>query len=329
METTLSSQENHSFLRKKAGYFFLDDLCLISAKGSDLFSYLQTQTTNDVNELKPGQGQNNAIVDRKARVISTFSIHRTGEESAFMLVEAIQKENLLNHLNTFLFREDVTLTSSNHFLLALQGPRSSEIIETFTQNRKSIPEKPNDIIEFTFEGQSALAIAKSLTGEEGCVLVFQTESEDTITRKLLEFEQQNLLIHIDHHAREVFRIESGIPSYGKDINDKNILPETGLEHSSVSYNKGCYIGQENTAKQKHRGTVRKRLVKVIIEGPSPRLGEPIKWNQTEIGTMRSSRADAGLALIRIDRWKEAKTEGAMMNAGDARITPVKPDWASF
>ncbi|HIA10592.1 MAG TPA: hypothetical protein EYN69_00765 [Flavobacteriales bacterium] len=268
LKTTLSSQENHSFLRKKAGYFFLDDLCLVSAKGSDLFSYLQTQTTNDVNELKPGQGQNNAIVDRKARVISTFSIHRTGEESAFMLVEAIQKENLLNHLNTFLFREDVTLTSSNHFLLALQGPRSSEIIETFTQNRKSIPEKPNDIIEFTFEGQSALAIAKSLTGEEGCVLVFQTESEDTITRKLLEFEQQNLLIHIDHHAREVFRIESGIPSYGKDINDKNILPETGLEHSSVSYNKGCYIGQEVIARIKTYGAPNFALMGLIIEGES-------------------------------------------------------------
>ncbi|SVB57848.1 uncharacterized protein METZ01_LOCUS210702, partial [marine metagenome] len=289
METTLSSQENHRYLREKAGYFFLDDLCLVSAKGSDLFSYLQTQTTNDVNELKPGQGQNNAIVDRKARVISTFSIHRTGEESAFMLVEAIQKENLLNHLNTFLFREDVTLTSSNHFLLALQGPRSSEIIETFTQNRKSIPEKPNDIIEFTFEGQSALAIAKSLTGEEGCVLIFQTKSKETVTQKLLEFEQQNLLIHIDHHAREVFRIESGIPSYGKDINDKNILPETGLEHSSVSYNKGCYIGQEVIARIKTYGAPNFALMGLIIEGESlPLLDSEIKLSSKKLGIIKSS-----------------------------------------
>ena len=124
METTLSSQENHRYLREKAGYFFLEGLCLISAEGSDLFSYLQTQTTNDVNELKLQQGQNNAIVDRKARVISTFSLHRTGEESAVILVETQQKENLLNHLNTFLFREDVALTSSSHFVLALQGPKS-------------------------------------------------------------------------------------------------------------------------------------------------------------------------------------------------------------
>ena len=124
LKTTLISQENHRYLREKAGYFFLDDLCLILAKGSDLFSYLQTQTTNDVKQLKLGQGQNNAIVDRKAKVISTFSLHRTGEDSAVILVETLQKENLLNHLNNFLFREDVTLSSSDQFLLAVQGPRS-------------------------------------------------------------------------------------------------------------------------------------------------------------------------------------------------------------
>ena len=289
METTLSSHENHRYLREKAGYFFLKDLCLISAEGSDLFSYLQTQTTNDVNELKPGQGQNNAIVDRKARVISTFSLHRTGEESAVILVETQQKENLLDHLNSFLFREDVTLTLSNHFVLALQGPKSQEIIKNFTRSDDSIPEKPNDICRFTFEGLPALAIAKSLTGEEGCVLVFQTESENPITKKLLEFEQQNLLTHIDHHTREVFRIESGIPSYGKDINDKNILPETGLDHSSVSYNKGCYIGQEVIARIKTYGAPNFALMGLIIEGDTlPLHDDEIKLNSKKLGVIKSS-----------------------------------------
>jgi len=289
LETTLSSQENHRYLREKAGYFFLKDLCLISAEGSDLFSYLQTQTTNDVNELKPGQGQNNAIVDRKARVISTFSLHRTGEESAVILVETQQKENLLDHLNSFLFREDVTLTLSNHFVLALQGPKSQEIIKNFTRSDDSIPEKPNDICRFTFEGLPALAIAKSLTGEEGCVLVFQTESENPITKKLLEFEQQNLLTHIDPHAQEVFRIESGIPSYGKDINDKNILPETGLDHSSVSYNKGCYIGQEVIARIKTYGAPNFALMGLIIEGDTlPLHDDEIKLNSKKLGVIKSS-----------------------------------------
>ncbi len=86
----------------------------------------------------------------------------------------------------------MTLTLSNHFVLALQGPKSQEIIKNFTRSDDSIPEKPNDICRFTFEGLPALAIAKSLTGEEGCVLVFQTESENPITKKLLEFEHCQL-----------------------------------------------------------------------------------------------------------------------------------------
>ena len=235
-----------------------------------------------------GKGQNNAIVDRKAKVISTFSLHRTGKDSAVILVEAIQKDNLINPLNNFLFREDVTLTSSNHFVIALQGPKSHEIIKSFTQSNDSIPEKPNDIVEFKFEEQPALAIAKSLTGEEGCVLAFQTESKETITQKLLEAAQQDILIQVDHHAREVFRIEAGIPSYGKDINDKNILPETGLEHSSVSYNKGCYIGQEVIARIKTYGAPNFALMGLIIEGDIlPLPDNEIKLDSKKLGVIKS------------------------------------------
>ncbi len=289
METTLSSQKNHRYLREKAGYFFLNDLCLISAKGSDLFNYLQTQTTNDVNELKIWQGQNNAIVDRKARVISTFSLHRTGKDSAVILVEAIQKENLLNHLNSFLFREDVALTLSNHFILALQGPKSQELIKHFTQSSDYIPEKPNDVCEFIFEELPCLAIAKSLTGEEGCALIFQTESKETVMHELLKFEQQSFVTQIDDHTQEVFRIEAGIPSYGKDISDKNILPETGLEHSSVSYNKGCYIGQEVIARIKTYGAPNFALMGLIIEGESlPLLDSEIVFDSKKLGVIKSS-----------------------------------------
>ena len=289
LKTTLVSQENHRYLREKAGYFFLDDLCLILAKGSDLFSYLQTQTTNDVKQLKLGQGQNNAIVDRKAKVISTFSLHRTGEDSAVILVETLQKENLLNHLNNFLFREDVTLSSSDQFLLAVQGPRSLEVIENFTRSRASIPEKPNDIFEFKYEEKPALAIAKSLTGEEGCVLAFQTTSKEIITCKLLEIEQQNLLVQVDSHAREVFRIESGLPRYGKDINNKNILPETGLEHTSVSYNKGCYIGQEVIARIKTYGAPNFSLMGLILKGTDlPLIDGEIKLDSKKLGVIKSS-----------------------------------------
>ena len=289
MENTLTSQENHEYLREKAGYFFLDDWCLASASGSDVLNYFQTQTSNDVHKLKKGQGQNTAIVDRKAKIIAIFSIHRTEEESVVMLVESVQKKNLLNHLNAFLFREDVSLASPDHFLLAIQGPRSSNIIEEFTKSSSPLPEKPNDICQFKFDEQPCLAINKSLTGEEGCILAFPAQIKETITQKLQKLEKIHPLIQIDPHTREIFRIEAGIPCYRKDMDEKNILPETGLEHSSVSYNKGCYIGQEVITRIKTYGAPNFALMGLIIEGDNlPLPGGKVQMDSKKIGTIKSS-----------------------------------------
>ena len=216
-------------------------------------------------------------------------MHKTSEESAVIIVETKQKENLLNHLESFLFREDVNLTSSDFFLLALQGPKISNTIESFISKSKVIPEKPNAIIQFKFEQKTALAINKLLTGEEGCVIAFPTIIKHTITQKLEEAEEQDLLVKIESHAREVFRIECGIPSYGIDLDGKNILPETGLEHSSVSYNKGCYIGQEVIARIKTYGAPNFALMGLIIEGDIlPISGGEIKIDSKKLGVIKSS-----------------------------------------
>ena len=121
------------------------------------------------------------------------------------------------------------------------------------------------------------------------MLAFPAKSKETITHKLLEIEQQNSLVEIDPHAREVFRIEAGIPCFGKDINGKNILPETGLEHSSVSYNKGCYIGQEVIARIKTYGAPNFALMGLIIEGDTlPLPDSEIKLASKKIGIIKSS-----------------------------------------
>ncbi len=87
METTTHITEEHHQVREYCGYFLLDDWCLAAASGQDTFTYLQTQTTNDVLKLNVGAGLDNALTDRKARLLCSFSVHKNSETSALFLLE--------------------------------------------------------------------------------------------------------------------------------------------------------------------------------------------------------------------------------------------------
>ena len=284
MEQTLQTEVDQ--VRNHCGYFLLEDWCIISAKGQETFSFLQTQTTNDVLQIQLGQGQYNAITDRQARLIANFSIHRVEEHEAWILVDTSQKELLLNHLERYHFREDVQFTALNCKLLALQGPKSPLILEKVFENQ-NLPEKPNDTIQLTLDGNRVDIIMKSLTGDEGHILCFQNELEDNLIQKLLKISTPP--VKVSENAREVLRIEAGIPIFGKDMDQKNILPETGLEHTSVSYNKGCYIGQEVIARIKTYGAPNFALMGLTVEGLDlPPFNGILRLEKKKIGTIKSS-----------------------------------------
>jgi len=273
-------------VRNHCGYFPLEDWCLISAKGKETFSFLQSQTTNDVLQMQIGQGQNSAVTDRQARLIANFSIHRMEEDEALILVETSLKDILLNHLESYHFREEVEFTSLNCRLLALQGPKSSLILEKVFENQK-LPDKPNDTSQVILGEHLINLIIKSLTGEEGQILCFPNELEDELTQLILKNDSPPIKVH--EVAREVLRIEAGIPIYDTDMDKKNILPETGLEHTSVSYNKGCYIGQEVIARIKTYGAPNFALMGLTVEGVlTPPYNGTLKLGDKKIGTIKSS-----------------------------------------
>ena len=273
-------------VRNHCGYFPLEDWCLISAKGKETFSFLQSQTTNDVLQMQIGQGQNSAVTDRQARLIANFSIHRMEEDEALILVETSLKDILLNHLESYHFREEVELTALNCRLLALQGPKSSLILEKVFENQ-NLPDKSNDTTQLTLGEHPINLIIKSLTGEEGQILCFPNELEDELTQLILKNDSPP--IKVTEVAREVLRIEAGIPIYDTDMDKKNILPETGLEHTSVSYNKGCYIGQEVIARIKTYGAPNFALMGLTVEGViTPPYNGTLKLGDKKIGTIKST-----------------------------------------
>ncbi len=124
------------------------------------------------------------------------------------------------------------------------------------------------------------------------------------------------------------RISLGVPDGSRDLEvEKSILLENGFDElHGVDWDKGCFLGQELTARTKYRALIKKRLLPVEIDGPAPALGTPVLADGKEAGVMRSATDGIGLALLRLEYLAE---EGGTLTAGEARLTPKKPDWAAF
>ncbi len=118
------------------------------------------------------------------------------------------------------------------------------------------------------------------------------------------------------------RIALGLPDGSRDLeSDKTVLLEAGFDElHGVSWSKGCYMGQELTARTKYRGLVKRRLMRVRIEGPPPAPGTPVLRGGLEAGTMRSSAGDWGLAQLRHDAL------GGALACGDSVLHPAPLPW---
>lgn len=123
------------------------------------------------------------------------------------------------------------------------------------------------------------------------------------------------------------RLGHGVPDGSRDmILEKAILLENGFDElHGVAWDKGCYIGQELTARTKYRGLIKKRLMPVAIDGPLPEPGTLILRDGQEAGEIRSGRDGLAVALVRLD----ALDAGTPLTAGAATVHPQRPDWAKY
>ena len=124
---------------------------------------------------------------------------------------------------------------------------------------------------------------------------------------------------------DAYRLALGLPDGSRDMEaEKTVLLEAGFDElDGVSWTKGCYMGQELTARTRYRGLVKRRLLPVR-GNVLPATGTPIFSGEREVGQMRSSRGNLGLAVLRLD----ALASGGLMAASEP-LTVWIPDWAKL
>lgn len=123
------------------------------------------------------------------------------------------------------------------------------------------------------------------------------------------------------------RLRLGIPEGADFGQDRLFALDADLDElHAITFDKGCYVGQELTARMKHRGTARKRLLPIeTLDGSLlPTAGTTITANGRDIGTVSSTYGERGFALIRLDRLDEA--DNTVTKAGNTALCVVKPSW---
>jgi folate-binding protein YgfZ len=130
----------------------------------------------------------------------------------------------------------------------------------------------------------------------------------------------------DYHAH---RIALGVPEAGRDYPPgETFAHEANLDAlKSVSFTKGCFVGQEVASRIEHRGTARTRTAIVESERP-PLPGGKIMAGAAAIGTVGSVAGRRGLALVRLDRVQEAESKGEPLTLADGRVTIRRPEYLS-
>ncbi len=281
---TSETIEKNLYIRKYGGFRLLTQNVLLKVSGEDAAKYLNTQTSNEVISLNDSEGQANALLDRKAHLMATFTIHKKGDV-LWIITEKKQAETIQEHLEKFHFTEDFEmedLTTSFSFIL-VQGSISKKVIEGVLSVDLS-QSKEYSIFTTKFQNKTSLIIEKSETGERGFLIITEKEISEILKEKLLAKN----LIEINDDAMESLRIEAGIPLYNIDMSQENLLPETGLEKIAVSYTKGCYLGQEVVARIKTYGTVPKAIIGLeFSDNDLPAFDSEIIINNKKVGIIKS------------------------------------------
>lgn len=266
-----NSEEYKAVRESGAGIWNYAGRGLIEVSGGEAVQFLNGLITNDVGKLEENKWMFAAFPNAQGRLIAMVRVLKTNGKFLFD-TGAVTREKVFENLFRFTFAGDFIVhdLSDDFNVLSVQGEKSGEIIEQISGKKTS---DENEIIEFDFNGENILLIRSEHLSKNGFDLFVPKAVFEDLTEKL-----KNLgAVQIGDQAFETLRIEQGTPRYGVDMDETNVVLETGID-AAVNFNKGCYIGQEIIARIHFRGHVAKKLMGLVFDDENADInhGDEIK-----------------------------------------------------
>jgi tRNA-modifying protein YgfZ len=260
----------------------LQDRAVIAVAGADARPFLQGLITNDVERLAPGKGLYAALLTPQGKILFDFFLAE-GDGAILLDCAAAARDALLKRLTLYKLRSKVVLEPRDQLaVLALWDGAA-----------------PAGAIAYADPRVAALGAR---------AFIAQGEMPANVA---------------DASAYHAHRLALGVPESADFGSDRMFALDADLDElHAVDFAKGCYVGQELTARMKHRGTARKRLL--AFAAPSAVAGAAVKAAGKDIGEIANAYPARGFALIRLDRLDEAG--GAAVTADGIALDLIKPSW---
>jgi len=264
-------------------YCKLPNRAVLKIEGEDRLDFLQGLISNDVNKVTATDAIYAAFLTPQGKFLCDFFIAQ--ENDALLLdIDAEAMPAFKKKLMMYKLRANVTIAdvSAQYDVFAAFGDKTT---------------------------QSGVFIDPRL--EEAGYRAILPSGQEIENGEQVPFE-----------TYELMRIQLGLPDGARDMTvEKSILLENGFDElHGVDWEKGCYMGQELTARTKYRALIRKRLFPVMIEGDLPAPGTAITSGDKVVGEIHSGIQNMALATLKLDALD------AELNANGAKLTPKKPDW---
>lgn len=291
----------------------LDDRSIISVAGEDRLSFLQGLVSNDVRHVSTDCAIYAALLTPQGKYLFDFFIVGAGD-ALWLDCEAVRAEALARRLGIYRLRARVTITPMADAISVVAGFGTGAAAAVGLGGAD-----PGAAARLS--SGFAFLDPRLPTAGIRCLL----PSTDVPAFLAGHDFGQATRDDFDRH-----RLSLGLPDGSRDlIVERSLLLECGFDElNGVNWNKGCYVGQEVTARSKHRGLIRKRLVPARITGPLPAPGTPIRQAERTVGEIRSGVDGLALALLQLDALALAQDGGpdSELWAGESRVAADVPTW---
>jgi folate-binding protein YgfZ len=300
------SADDYRLVKSAVGRFDRSERGKLALTGPDSAEFLDSLLSNDIAALEPGSGCEATLLTPKGRLLAEVRVLRTGDEH-WLDTDRTSLQALFDALRQYRigYSSELHKRTLEEALVSLIGPAADSVLD----------EPPGPALHDNRPTRIASADVLAARTDIGIDIVCAAHAAESLSGAL----EAAGAVPVGEDAVECLRVESGRPRFGVDIDETTMPQEAGIHERTVSYSKGCYVGQETVARLYWKGKPNRqlrglRLSELAASGTGLRDGEK------DVGALGSVALSPRLGPIALALVRREVEPGATLQLGDGPTT---------